>query len=100
MSDPEQNQITACKKFFVSKKNPCGVPFIPSRFVFLSVRAVAFGESTRAENRHIPRGTIAFIARIGGRVRISANAVCEDSRVNWISGAYVRHLQPTCLCVR
>src|ERR1017187_5444218 len=50
MSDPEQNRLTACQKFFVSKKNPCGVPFIPPHgFVFLSVRAVAFGES--AERR-------------------------------------------------
>ena len=33
-----------------------------------------------------------------GRVRISANAVRQHSRANWISGVYVRPLQPTCLC--
>src|SRR6202162_5650184 len=97
MSDPEQNRLTACKRFFVSKKT-CGVPFIPPHgFVFLSVRAVAFGESNRAETRHIPSGTNALIAR-SGRVRISANAVRQHSRANRISGVYVRPLQPTCLC--
>jgi hypothetical protein len=44
---PEQNRLAACQKFFTSKKNPCGVPSIPPHgFVFLSERAVAFGEST------------------------------------------------------
>ena len=56
MSDPKQNWLTTCKKFFVAKKSPCGVPFItPHGFVFLSVRAVAFGESNRAETTHRPR---------------------------------------------
>jgi hypothetical protein len=42
---------------FISKKNPCGVPFnTPHGFVFLSVRAVASGNETPAETRHIPRG--------------------------------------------
>ena len=58
MSDPEQNRLTACKKFLVSKKNPCGVPFIPPHgFVFQIVGAVASGELNRAETRHIPWGT-------------------------------------------
>jgi hypothetical protein len=65
------------------EKEPMWVPFMPLRFVFLSARAVAFGESNRAENRHIPRRTNASIARIGGRVRISANAVCQDSPADW-----------------
>ena len=48
-------------------KNPCGVPFItPHGFVFATVRAVASGKPNRAEIRNIPRGTTAFIARIGG----------------------------------
>ncbi len=47
-SNPEQNRLTACQQFFVSKKNPCGGPFTPPHgFVFLSVRAVAFRESTQ-----------------------------------------------------
>jgi hypothetical protein len=79
------------------EKNPREVPFIPPHgFVFLSVRAVAFGESTRAETRHTLSGTNALIARIG-RVRISAHAVRQHSRANWISGVYVRPLQSTCL---
>lgn len=65
------------------EKEPMWRAVYASRFVFLSARAVAFGESNRAENRHIPRGTNASIARIGGRVRISANAVCQDSPADW-----------------
>ena len=46
MSDPEQNRLTAFKIFFVSKKNPCGVPFIPPHGLVFLKHAVAFGEST------------------------------------------------------
>jgi hypothetical protein len=37
-----------------------------SRFVFLSARAVAFGESNRPENRHIPKGTNALSHQLAG----------------------------------
>ncbi len=40
-----------------------------------------------------------LIARIG-RVRIAAKPVCQHSRANSISGAYVRHPPSTCLCLR
>src|SRR6266436_991611 len=73
----------------------CGVPFItPHGFVFLIVGAVASGNETPAEIRHISRGTSAFIGRIGC-VRVSAKAVCQHLRA--ASGAWSRRLQPTCL---
>ena len=57
-------------------ENPCGVPLItPHGFVFLAVRAIASGESNRAEISHIPRGTNAFIGRIG-RLGTSAKTGC------------------------
>src|SRR5215471_10056244 len=78
---PIQSSIRSrpAKSFSYRKRACAGVPFYPSHFVFLSVRAVALGESNRAENRHIPRGTNAFIAR-SGRVGIPAKAVCQYSR--------------------
>jgi hypothetical protein len=47
-------------------ENPCGVTFItPHGFLFIYVRAVASGESNRAETRYIPIGASAFIALLG-----------------------------------
>ena len=40
-----QNRLTACRKFFESKKNLGGPFILPHGVVFLSMLAVAFGES-------------------------------------------------------
>src|SRR5215469_11700912 len=39
-----------------------------------------------------------FIARIG-LVGISAKAICQHSRANWIPDAQAQHLQPMCLLI-
>jgi|SRR5580700_6966855 hypothetical protein len=76
---------------YLRTEKMCGGLFIPHLhpatqwFVFLSMRAVTFGVSNRAETRHIPSGTNALIARMG-RARISADAVRQHSRAKWISG--------------
>src|ERR1700722_13629671 len=82
------------------RKKTWGGPFIPPHgSTFLSVRAIAFGESTRAEIRHIPYGANALIARIG-RLPISARSGRQRSRAKRFSVAYVRHRQPTSIGLR
>jgi hypothetical protein len=68
-----------------------GDPCCPAQPPAFRLRAAYGLESMVPEAAKIP-----FIARIGG-IEVSRKAVCH-SRANWISGVYVRHLQPTCLC--
>jgi hypothetical protein len=54
MADPEQNRITACKKFLRIEKEPVWRAVYPSWFVFLSVRAVASGEQPERTTSTLP----------------------------------------------
>src|SRR5260370_12434396 len=77
MSDPEQTRLTACQKFFVSKKNPCGVPFnTPHGFVFQIVGAGEYGESNRTrEPAHTP----------GGRMPLLVESAASESLQNLVA---------------
>src|SRR5262252_6358031 len=96
MSDPEQNRITSYKKFLVSKRARVAC-HLSRHTVRVPGPAVAFGESNRAENRHLARGTNAFIARMGG-VRISVKPGCQHSLASSFSEVYGRRLPSRCRC--
>lgn len=53
-----------------------------------------------AGNRLVGHCTTSTLIARFGRVRISAYGYCPHSRAKWIPGAYARHPQPTCRCVR